>query len=234
MGKIPRVLSSGYEYNTNLFNFEKNINLNHLELFKQYIKDFPFPKAFEKDILYVLEGGQHFRPQLLLAWCEYAGGDINKALPLALAFELIHAGSLIQDDLPCMDNATTRRNKVCLHLHKSEAEAIMCGNILLSLSFSLISQLETSDSTKEKLVEILFYAIQKMNEGQLIELTSQPNSVENWLSVHRLKTASLIEKACEAGAVSVVDGYAVINASLCTACGACTQVCPRGIIRKFN
>jgi geranylgeranyl diphosphate synthase type II len=58
----------------------------------------------------VLNKGNRFRPLMTLIWCDIGGGKAEEALPLAAAIECIHTMSLIQDDLPCMDNATTRRN----------------------------------------------------------------------------------------------------------------------------
>lgn len=82
---------------------------------------------------YSLEvGGKRLRPTLLLAACEFAGGDITEALPYALSVEYIHTYSLIHDDLPAMDNDDLRRGKPTNHKVYGEAMAILAGDGLLS------------------------------------------------------------------------------------------------------
>ena len=82
---------------------------------------------------YSLEvGGKRLRPVLLLAACEFAGGDISEALPYALSVEYIHTYSLIHDDLPAMDNDDLRRGKPTNHKVYGEAMAILAGDGLLS------------------------------------------------------------------------------------------------------
>src|SRR5262245_48917508 len=68
----------------------------------------------------VLDGGKRLRPLLVLAACEAAGGDRNAALRAAVAVELIHAYSLIHDDMPCMDNDVLRRGKPTVHVKFGE------------------------------------------------------------------------------------------------------------------
>jgi len=82
---------------------------------------------------YSLEvGGKRLRPVLLLAACDFAGGDISEALPYALSVEYIHTYSLIHDDLPAMDNDDLRRGKPTNHKVFGEAMAILAGDGLLS------------------------------------------------------------------------------------------------------
>lgn len=86
-----------------------------------------------KSMGYSLEvGGKRLRPTLLLAACEFAGGDITEALPYALSVEYIHTYSLIHDDLPAMDNDDLRRGKPTNHKVYGEAMAILAGDGLLS------------------------------------------------------------------------------------------------------
>lgn len=89
---------------------------------------------------YSLEvGGKRLRPSLLLAACEFAGGDINEALPYALALEYIHTYSLIHDDLPAMDNDDLRRGKPTNHKVYGEAMAILAGDGLLSTAAETVT-----------------------------------------------------------------------------------------------
>ena len=90
---------------------------------------------------YSLEvGGKRLRPVLLLAACEFAGGDVDEALPYALAIEYIHTYSLIHDDLPAMDNDDLRRGKPTNHKVYGEAMAILAGDGLLSTAAEIISK----------------------------------------------------------------------------------------------
>ena len=90
---------------------------------------------------YSLEvGGKRLRPVLLLASCEFAGGDIDEALPYALAVEYIHTYSLIHDDLPAMDDDDLRRGKPTNHKVYGEAMAILAGDGLLSTAAEIISK----------------------------------------------------------------------------------------------
>lgn len=89
---------------------------------------------------YSLEvGGKRLRPVLLLAACEFAGGDIYEALPYALSVEYIHTYSLIHDDLPAMDNDDLRRGKPTNHKVYGEAMAILAGDGLLSTAAETIT-----------------------------------------------------------------------------------------------
>ena len=89
---------------------------------------------------YSLEvGGKRLRPSLLLAACEFAGGDVMKALPYALAVEYIHTYSLIHDDLPAMDNDDLRRGRPTSHKVYGEAMAILAGDGLLSTAAETVT-----------------------------------------------------------------------------------------------
>ena len=89
---------------------------------------------------YSLEvGGKRLRPALLLAACDFAGGNIEEALPYALSLEYIHTYSLIHDDLPAMDNDDLRRGKPTNHKVYGEAMAILAGDGLLSTAAETLS-----------------------------------------------------------------------------------------------
>ena len=85
-------------------------------------------------------GGKRIRPVLLLASCDIAGGDIEKAIPYACAIEYIHTYSLIHDDLPAMDNDDIRRGKPSNHKVYGEAMAILAGDGLLNSAAELIAK----------------------------------------------------------------------------------------------
>ncbi|MBQ1401385.1 MAG: polyprenyl synthetase family protein, partial [Firmicutes bacterium] len=85
-------------------------------------------------------GGKRLRPVLLLAACEFAGGDYREALPYAIAIEYIHTYSLIHDDLPAMDNDDLRRGLPTNHKVYGEALAILAGDGLLNTAFEAMNK----------------------------------------------------------------------------------------------
>jgi geranylgeranyl diphosphate synthase type II len=97
------------------------------------------PAVLEQAMRYcVLSPGKRFRPLLCLGGCEAAGGTGKRALPVACAVELIHAYSLVHDDLPAMDNADQRRGRPSCHRRFGEANAILVGDALLTRAFELL------------------------------------------------------------------------------------------------
>jgi geranylgeranyl pyrophosphate synthase len=88
----------------------------------------------------VLQGGKRMRPLLVIAACEAAGGRVEQALPACCALELVHAYSLVHDDLPAMDNDVERRGKPTVHVAFGEANAILIGDALITLAFELLAR----------------------------------------------------------------------------------------------
>src|SRR5690606_23148336 len=86
----------------------------------------------------VLDGGKRLRPLLVLATCEAVGGRASAAMRAACAVELIHAYSLVHDDMPCMDNDVLRRGKPTVHVQFGEAQALLAGDALQALAFELL------------------------------------------------------------------------------------------------
>ena len=114
---------------------------DYKELINQHLMDF-IPVIDNKSIsLYdsmkysLTAGGKRLRPVLLLAACEFSGGNIKEALPYACAIEYIHTYSLIHDDLPAMDNDDLRRGRPTNHKVYGEAQAILAGDGLLNTAF---------------------------------------------------------------------------------------------------
>lgn len=168
--------------------FEKHIN--------EYICD-----GFLSDaIKYAMLGdANRIRPQVLMAWCEACGGNIDDAIPLAMAVECGHTMSLIHDDLPCMDDAVTRRGKQCLHLATSEATAVLSGDMLLSAAFFIIANCNLSDKQRLVAIKILSKTACLMADGQYAELCG---ASESWQTIYYDKTAALLEAACMLGVVA--------------------------------
>lgn len=145
-----------------------------------------------------LEGGNRVRPALALAWCEACGGTAGKAAPLALAAELIHTMSLVHDDLPCMDNAKTRRGRAACHVQFGEGSAVLAGDRLLAAAFGVIAGSGLPAGQVREAVAVLSRAAERMADGQAEELAGS----NDWEHICLGKTAALLECACELGVIA--------------------------------
>lgn len=92
----------------------------------------------------LVPGGKRLRPGFAFAACEAAGAPPERALPAALAVELLHTYSLIHDDLPCMDNSPTRRGAPSVHARFGEAVALLAGDALQALAFEALARAATA------------------------------------------------------------------------------------------
>lgn len=154
-------------------------------------------------------GGKRIRPVLLLASCDYAGGNIDDAIPAACAIEYIHTYSLIHDDLPAMDNDDLRRGKPTNHKVYGENIAILTGDALLNTAFEIIinKALSFDDMVKSKNQMIAAYYIAKnagiygMISGQVADVLNQSSSsTEDIIDFINIgKTARLIEAPIVSG-----------------------------------
>lgn len=155
----------------------------------------------------VLDGGKRLRPLLVLAACEAVKGDTRAALRPACAVELIHAYSLVHDDMPCMDNDVLRRGKPTVHVQFGEAQALLAGDALQALAFELLTPEDgtMSSATQAGLCRLLAQAagFQGMAGGQAIDLASVglPLTTEQLHEMHRLKTGALLQASVMMGAV---------------------------------
>jgi farnesyl diphosphate synthase len=157
----------------------------------------------------VLGGGKRLRPQLAYAAAEAAGGDYSAADIAACAVELIHAYSLIHDDLPAMDDDVLRRGKPTCHVVFGEALAILAGDALQALAFELLAsspRLATGHSTRlHMLIELTRASgAQGMVGGQAIDIAATGTKLtEHSLGhMHALKTGALITASVVLGALS--------------------------------
>ena len=123
-----------------MHSFEEYRDLINMHLTDLLPETGPEAEVLREAMAYSLEvGGKRLRPSLLLASCEFAGGDIDEAMPYALALEYIHTYSLIHDDLPAMDNDDLRRGKPTNHKVYGEAMAILAGDGLLSTAAETVT-----------------------------------------------------------------------------------------------
>ena len=154
----------------------------------------------------VLDGGKRLRPLLVMAAAEAVAGDLQAALRAACAVELIHAYSLVHDDMPCMDNDVLRRGKPTVHVRFGEAQALLAGDALQALAFELLTPpaTEMPDRIQASLCRLLARAAgyQGMAGGQAIDLASVGHALgeDELRHMHRLKTGALLQGSVMLGA----------------------------------
>ena len=154
----------------------------------------------------VLDGGKRLRPLLVLAACEAVDGNAEAALRAACAVELIHAYSLVHDDMPCMDNDVLRRGKPTVHVQFGEAQALLAGDALQAFAFELLTPDDERipAAVQAHLCRQLAHAAGSagMAGGQAIDLASVGLSLteDQLRQMHRLKTGALLEGSVMMGA----------------------------------
>ncbi len=166
------------------------------------------PEELRESMRYsLLAGGKRLRPILCLAACELAGGDVEKALPTAVALEMIHTMSLIPDDLPSMDNDDLRRGRPTNHKVYGDAVAILAGDALLTRAFEMVS-IRTKGVSSERLLKIvgelsLVAGAPGLVGGQVVDLACEGKEVdlETLEYIHLHKTGALLKACVTCGAL---------------------------------
>jgi farnesyl diphosphate synthase len=159
----------------------------------------------------VLDGGKRVRPLLALAAAAAVGGERAAALRAACAVELIHAYSLVHDDLPCMDNDVLRRGKPTVHVKYGEARAMLAGDAMQALAFEVLTPAPDEPDTvalppalQARMCRLLARAsgVLGMAGGQAIDLASvgRPLDEIQLQDMHRRKTGALLHAAVMMGA----------------------------------
>lgn len=154
----------------------------------------------------VLGRGKRVRPLLAFAGGELAGADPERVVIAGAAVELIHAYSLVHDDLPCMDDDVLRRGKPTVHVEYDEATALLVGDALQSLAFQLLGEYRLADDPTEQLHMVKLLATASgsrgMAGGQAIDLDSVGKrlSVPELELMHIHKTGALIRASALLGA----------------------------------
>ena len=154
----------------------------------------------------VLGGGKRVRPLLAFAAGEVAGADPERVQHAAAAVELIHAYSLVHDDMPAMDNDALRRGKPTVHVEFDEATALLVGDALQSLAFDILTvqPLANDAATQLNMVQLLAQAAgsRGMAGGQAIDLASvgKPLDLTELEFMHIHKTGALIRASVLLGA----------------------------------
>ncbi|MES2976021.1 MAG: farnesyl diphosphate synthase [Pseudomonadota bacterium] len=154
----------------------------------------------------VLDGGKRLRPLLVMAASEAVDGNTGAALRAACAVELIHAYSLVHDDMPCMDNDILRRGKPTVHVKFGQAQALLAGDALQALAFELLTPEgdEVPPAIQAALCRLLAKAAgyEGMAGGQAIDLASIGLALteDQLRRMHRLKTGALLQGSVAMGA----------------------------------
>ena len=154
-----------------------------------------------------LEGGKRVRPLLAFGAGELSGATPERLEIAAAALELMHAYSLVHDDLPCMDDDVLRRGKPTVHAEYDEATALLVGDALQSLAFQLIAEYQLSDDPRLQLEMVKTLAVaagsRGMAGGQHIDLESTGKALTlpelEFMHIH--KTGALIRAAVTLGAL---------------------------------
>lgn len=182
---------------------------------------FPLPSLLNEAVHYsLLSGGKRIRPLLCLGFCDAFNGNTNSAMVSAVAVEMVHAYSLIHDDLPAMDNDDLRRGKLTNHKVFGEAHAILAGDSLMSMSCEFLlkesTKLNASTDKTLTLVTRLLEASgsEGMVKGQSLDMDYGSKDLSKYdkhtlekllTSIHLLKTGSIITWSCLAGLFSSED-----------------------------
>lgn len=166
----------------------------------------------------VLDGGKRLRPLLALAAGQAVQGNEEAMLRAACAVELIHAYSLVHDDMPCMDNDVLRRGKPTVHVRFGQAQALLAGDALQALAFELLTPpggavpLEVQARLCALLARAAGHA--GMAGGQAIDLASVGRALgeEELRRMHRLKTGALLHASVMMGAACGNAGAGTLKA----------------------
>jgi farnesyl diphosphate synthase len=153
----------------------------------------------------VLDGGKRLRPLLVLAACQALQGAAEAALRAAVAVELIHAYSLVHDDMPCMDNDVLRRGKPTVHVKFGEAQAMLAGDAMQALAFEVLTpDSGVAPALQARLASLLARSAGHagMAGGQAIDLASigRPLDEAALRDMHRRKTGALLQASVLMGA----------------------------------
>ena len=199
----------------------------------------------------VLDGGKRLRPLLVMAAFEAVTGDDQPkqsssraqtheaALRAACAVELIHAYSLVHDDMPCMDNDVLRRGKPTVHVKFGDAQALLAGDALQALAFDLLTPGDGSvpPAVQATLCRLLARAAGHagMAGGQAIDLASVGEALNEarLKTMHRLKTGALLQASVEMGAACGAARSAAGEAAP-TAAGGVPEPLAVGALKEYG
>lgn len=171
-----------------------------------------YPQDIFKSMKYTVTlPGKRLRPVMCLETCRMLGGEIENAIPTACAIEMLHAQTLIHDDLPCMDNDDYRRGKLTNHKVFGEAIAVLAGDALLTFAPQTITKY-SKNLSPSLLIRVLneyfhFAGAEGVIAGQVVDIESENNTypdsekpkILEYLHIH--KTSDLFQLSMRTGAI---------------------------------
>ena len=151
----------------------------------------------------LLAGGKRIRPMLVLEFCRICGGDIDAAMPVACAIEMLHTYSLIHDDLPCMDDDELRRGRPTNHVVYGECTATLAGDALQAEAFGTILRSGLPAGRKARCAEFLADAVglDGMCGGQFLDMLGEGKTLseQELTDIDSRKPGALLTAACRMG-----------------------------------
>ena len=184
-------------------------------IMNEYIPEDVFPQDIFKAMKYTVTlPGKRLRPVMCLESCRIFGGNIEDAIPTACAIEMVHAQTLIHDDLPCMDNDDFRRGKPTNHKVFGEANAVLAGDALISFAPQIILK-NSKNIGSEKLIKVIeeytqYAGAYGVIAGQVADIEAEKNWENNSFGIapeklldfiHTHKTADLFRLSLRSGAI---------------------------------
>lgn len=171
--------------------------------------DLSIPPLILEAVRYAVLGpGKRLRPILLIGSGEAVGGRREDLLPAACAIEMIHAFSLVHDDLPALDDDDLRRGRPTVHVEFDEATAILAGDALLSLAFETLARWPEGAEHAARKIEAIgaigsAVGLSGMIAGQILDLEFEGKTATSadLERIHSLKTGALITASCVAGGI---------------------------------
>jgi geranylgeranyl pyrophosphate synthase len=145
--------------------------------------------------------GKRLRPAVLVAAAEACGAPRERAMPAACAIEMLHAYTLVHDDLPAMDDDDVRRGRPTVHVAFGEAIAILAGDGLLTAAFGALAELGPEAAAATAVLAQRAGA-RELLAGQAIDLTAPPRDFAAVERLHAAKTGALFAAAAELGAIA--------------------------------
>ncbi len=193
-----------------------NLIEEQLDTLTAYDQSIPHAVTMEAMRYSLLGGGKRIRALLALKICHSLGGSLEDALDAACAIEMVHAYSLIHDDLPCMDDDELRRGKPTCHIKYGEAIALLAGDALLTKAFEVVSATDYVSRIGAQKALAAMHTLSTaagsvgMIGGQTIDMESEGKllDIEQLTLLHRLKTGALISASVMIGGImSGCDKY---------------------------
>ena len=182
-----------------------------------HAEEFPFRGLADSMRYSLLAGGKRIRPMLVLEFCRICGGDMDAALPVACAVEMLHTYSLIHDDLPCMDNDDLRRGKPTNHVVYGECTAVLAGDCLQAEAFGTILRSSLPADRRAECARILADAVglDGMCGGQFLDMQWEGKTLseQELTEINSRKTGALIIAACQMGVAAAGGDEAMLESA---------------------